>query len=618
MGATQGDLLTCKMNVSLFYKSCSKDFDYLRYSRDSVRKFCSGFSEIVLCLPEGETFDWPEAKIVNVRETFTPYMFQQAVKLFSDTWCSGDFITYQDSDTIFDKPTTPEDLFYSGKPVWITRPYGGDRTDVNVWKHPTEKFLGESVDFEGMYRHPFTVPRDVLKRIRGFCQYRHGVSLDEYIKAQCHPTNPLALVFSEWNTVAAFAHRHCPEQFHWINASKEIPSPGRVYQGFSWGDAKRKSEDIAKFKEILEPSGGAVTVVGGEPHQPLPVSVHATHGLTIPSAISFIASQVKDNFHKARIIRDLKKAWQGKGMAPKASPGPIPPPAMAIVEVPAPKKRGRPRKNPFPDQTNDHSTTTHNGNPGIQGIRTKRSGREISGSGEKVEGEFGKSILLCVHSYPGANETILRHQPYFERAGASRIVGIGTTDGGCVFPWESVNIGDNSYMKLIGPDDHLCRLLIDTIRWCLSQPEDKFIIAEYDTLFLRPFPEFSGVTACKTGDRVNGCLAPWFAHNPWGFDRASAPALLQALNDALPLSSYYPNNSPDIFFGLACDMRSIVPTCNFRMFTRNTLDVPGDLDLASQAAADGVHVIHGCKTTEHLKAIEDGLNNPTGVLSKVE
>jgi hypothetical protein len=27
---------------------------------------------------------------------------------------------------------------------------------------------------------------------------------------------------------------------------------------------------------------------------------------------------VKDNFHKARIIRDLKKEWAGKGAPPKS------------------------------------------------------------------------------------------------------------------------------------------------------------------------------------------------------------------------------------------------------------------------------------------------------------
>lgn len=240
------------MKTSIFIKSCQKDFPYLEWCRKSIQKFAKNFHEVVLCLNEGEQFDWPGAKIVHYREKMTPYLGQQAVKCSADSLCEGDYILFQDSDTIFTKYIHPDDFFINGKPYWLLTPYEEARNDQQVWRGPTEKFLGQSFGYEGMRRHPLVVPRGVLERIRGFCSYKHGVSLDEYIKAQSVPNSPLALSFSEWNAVAAFAFTHCPDQFHWIDTSKEEPPEGCCDQGFSHGGPSRLQEDIAKFREILD------------------------------------------------------------------------------------------------------------------------------------------------------------------------------------------------------------------------------------------------------------------------------------------------------------------------------------------------------------------------------
>ena len=218
------------------------------------------------------------------------------------------------------------------------------------------------------------------------------------------------------------------------------------------------------------------------------------------------------------------------------------------------------------------------------------------------------SLLLAIHSYPGANETFARHWPSYQKSGATRIVGVGTTDHGCEFPCESVEIGENAYMKMKGSDDHLCRRLINTVKWCLTQPEQRFIISEYDTIWLRKMPHFKGINACKTGGHINGSKTNQFFHNPWCFDRESGPRLVSALEAVLPDSDTYPDNSPDLFFGLACERARIEVGCTWKMFTRNSLDLNGDLDLAVQAARDGVHVIHGVKKDFEYFSILEALN----------
>jgi hypothetical protein len=349
-------------------------------------------------------------------------------------------------------------------------------------------------------------------------------------------------------------------------------------QGFTHGGEERKQQDLAKFREILEPVTSVprevVNVVEGEPRQ-RDVPIHATHSLTESSAIEFLASQVRDNPHKARIIRQLKAAWRGKGVKNEKKSSMTVGTRLTCGDV----------------------------------VMDRSTGKFIN-----------NGLLLCIHSYPGANETMARHWPNFLNAGATRIAGIGTTDGKCTWPDgldAVVDIGENAYMKFKGKDDHLCRRLLDTVKWCLTQPEDRFAIVEYDTLILKPFPQFSGVHAHLTGGRVNGSKTKQFHHNPWAWGREHGPQLIAALEAALPHSREYPNNSPDLFFGLACEMANIKVTCPWKMFTRNSLDSKGDLELAVEAALDGAHVIHGVKTAEEYFAITNTLKEKHLPMSNV-
>lgn len=213
--------------------------------------------------------------------------------------------------------------------------------------------------------------------------------------------------------------------------------------------------------------------------------------------------------------------------------------------------------------------------------------------------------LLAIHTFPGGSPALLRHAPYFERSGASRIVAITTTDGVCMVPegWEQKAIGVNSYMN----GDVLCRRLLDTIAWCAKQPEDRYIIAEYDVLFFHPVPEFSGICVDKTGGQTWGSEASWFGHNPWCLDRESCQPLMNAMVEIIMQGHCTygkPESSPDVFFAYACE-RSGLPVKHdlMRLFTRNCFDTPGSLYEARQAYLDGCDVIHGCKTKAELEFI---------------
>lgn len=517
-----------------------------------MEKFVTGLHEIVLCLPEGDDFDWPGANIVHLRERGVTYLTQQCAKLYSDEWCSGDFILFQDSDTCFDRPIKPEDLMIGGNPFWPIRPYGDARQDQQIWRAPTEKYMGEPVAFEGMARHPFFVPRGVLRKMRAFCEMQHGIPLWDYIQNQGNPAHPLALVFSEWNALSAFSLKHARDQFHWIDLSKEEAPAACCVQGFSHGGEGRKQEDIAKFREIL---GGETLrdVVARANNGDTIVSdqagIHLLRGrdMSVSDAISALVREArKAPVCKGRVLTALRKA----GLVKRGK----------LMELPDDEPAPVPMKDP--------------------------------------------SVLLAIHSFPGANDCVERHWPHYYLSGATRIVGIGTTDGKCRWPvdCESVNIGKNKYID--GP--HLPQRLADTIEWCLTQPEDRFIIAEYDVLFLGAVPPWTGAMLHRTGGKLPDAKASWFGHNPWCLDRESAARIMHELRAIIQeghCQSRWPEASPDVALGYAVDRLKLPFAPLERMFTRNSLEEAGALDLAVAAVRDGATIIHGCKTPHAFDAL---------------
>lgn len=563
--------------VDIFIKTRSLDYPWLEWCVRSICKFTSGLRSVFLLSPEpisGLLIDQglPNGWTGHTSPDKEPgYLWQQVCKLHADEHTDAEWILFMDSDCVFTRPVSPSDFIHDGKPIWLYTPLDQARPDQHVWAPVMEKFLGRKPQHEFMRRHPFIVQRWMLEEFRKFCQYRHGKTLEEYIMGEADPGNHLALKFSEWNCLGFFLWEYHRDKVAWF-VDSEAGAPC-IYQGFTHGGEQRKQEDLAKFKELLagQPEEGNIDSGVAPDGSKVTSSGEGGRDLTVSSAIAFLCENATDNAYKARVIRKLKAGWKGKGEPP------------------------RKRSTGTPAQKNGHSVT-----------RTMKVATKVHGWDE---------VLLCIHSYPGANDTVARHWRSYEKFGADRIVGIGTLDNKTTFPCASVNIGEDGYMKLKGKDDHLCRRLLDTVKWCLTQPEDRFAIIEYDTIPLRKMPKWKGVNASLTGGQVNDSKARSFYHNPWLFDRASGEELVRAMEVVLPESAEYPNNSPDLFFGLACERAEIRVGCKFTLFTRNSLDAPGDLDLAVEAAVNGAHVIHGVKEAFEYDTIMNALNGKHLALS---
>jgi hypothetical protein len=230
------------VTTSLFIKSYRGDFRWLTYCLRSIQKFATGFQEIVIVIPDTDNLDHLTAeRVVKVKESGTPYLFQQVVKMYADTYTDADFISFVDSDCIFVEPVTPETFMTDGKVNWLYTPWEHIPEDVK-WREVMQKCLGEDPPAEMMRRHPQMIPRWALEEFRGFVAQKHGVSLEHYILSQPGRS------FSEFNVCGFYLWLYHHDKIHWINTEDYLP-PTVLSQYWSWGGITPEIE--AEVKTLL-------------------------------------------------------------------------------------------------------------------------------------------------------------------------------------------------------------------------------------------------------------------------------------------------------------------------------------------------------------------------------
>jgi hypothetical protein len=236
------------MTCDIFIRSYYKDFEWLSYCLAAIERYCSGFRSVVVVIPETSRTRLNKLSLPasGVRLEFChayrdDYLGQQATKMLADLFTDADFICHVDSDCIFSRQTTPEDLVFRGRVRVVIRPnklLGRQRP----WQQPTERFLGWPVTYDFMQQQPFTFPRWLYSQVRNHCTRLHEVDIETYITSQ--PPRS----FSEYNVLGAYAYRYCAESFLWIDTSAEELAEPNCRWYWSWGgftpEIRREIEQI--------------------------------------------------------------------------------------------------------------------------------------------------------------------------------------------------------------------------------------------------------------------------------------------------------------------------------------------------------------------------------------
>lgn len=227
--------------------------------------------------------------------------------------------------------------------------------------------------------------------------------------------------------------------------------------------------------------------------------------------------------------------------------------------------------------------------------------------------------LLVILSHSGANETVQRHWPWYERAGCD-ILGVGRENTNSVWPLfnnaqlsngnhyiGSLNVGQES-----GPvgANHIERFtnvlqaLTVEARFMLYE---RFAIIEYDGIFTKPIPDTApGLTTKLAGHLTPGFMSEHFYHTPWIVDEDTGIDIVRYGKRMLK-AGLIEHGFIDRWLGLMHDLYKFpLHDLGHLSYTQNTI-LPHHYDDARKAVKNGAFYLHGVKTHEALEAINGGL-----------
>ncbi len=250
------------MTCSILIKSFPKDFGWLSYCLKSIHKFATGFSEVVVIIPDDSDLPLTAERLVKIHEpgpsAASPsnhgsgYAYQQVVKMNADKYCQSDFILHIDSDTIFIQPVHafdsivgPSPFITDDKPLWLMTPFKDILpTDKNLNAHveSMRRFSGVDPEFEYMRRMGQMIPRWAYGCFREFCLAKHNQTFEQYAMAQGFRG------ISEFNLMGHFLHREFPNFIQFHDTRFGIPD-SVVMQSWSWNGITPEIRD--KMEKIL-------------------------------------------------------------------------------------------------------------------------------------------------------------------------------------------------------------------------------------------------------------------------------------------------------------------------------------------------------------------------------
>lgn len=264
------------MKVGILYVTFARDIEWLRYSLESIGKYCSGFAGVTVVVPT-----WDFDKFTQFERYSTPscpvrikqfleypgrgFVHHLAMKCYADVFMPDmDVILHMDPDCLFFKPCTPEDYLATVSdssmedgdcrkvPVLVVEPYSELVTKHPArynWKGVTEMALKFDCPYETMCRHPAA---HIPSTYWGVRNHIEGVHRQPFLDFVIRQKNAYPQGFGEFNTLGAYAMKFLPDKYHFIDRKDKgidaDPEP-KVWQGWSYEGV---SKNINRIKKILE------------------------------------------------------------------------------------------------------------------------------------------------------------------------------------------------------------------------------------------------------------------------------------------------------------------------------------------------------------------------------
>lgn len=215
-------MTTSALKPHILIRTYNKDREWLEYCLKSIKKHNPELG-VTIVAPEGHDVGYPAIQVPPVHQD--GYIDQQHTKLRAVAFVPKDttHVIHIDSDCLVIGNLM--DLFIDGKPLLLKTPW--EMIDsATIWREPTRELIGFDPPFEYMRRHPFVYPLKIYNELGVHLEKLHGDWGQWFYKLT---------KLSEFNLIGAFAERYMPEEFHWLDTSKDPLPPLKVKQGWSWG-----------------------------------------------------------------------------------------------------------------------------------------------------------------------------------------------------------------------------------------------------------------------------------------------------------------------------------------------------------------------------------------------
>jgi len=238
------------MTYDIFYRTYAGDAVWLEYSLQSIHKFVTGYSSVIVTAPESSRsviepivlkhgFKFIACQALHRND----YVGQQATKMYADLYTTSDLVVHVDSDVIFTKPVTLQSFLNAEgiKPLNLKSAYANINTP---WKKVTESHVGFKVHYEYMRRIPLVYPREIYKHTRHHLEKVHGITFNKFIRSMRSATSSI----SEFNIIGAISERYYPNCIEWQDTHGTVPIPEHyAIQYWSWGGINNHEEEIQQL-----------------------------------------------------------------------------------------------------------------------------------------------------------------------------------------------------------------------------------------------------------------------------------------------------------------------------------------------------------------------------------
>lgn len=257
------------MKTSIIYVTFSRDLEFLKYSLQSFRKFCTGFHSVVVVVPTHEMdlflplekeFSTDNCKVwirTFLEMQNKGFVHHEAMICYADVFCpDADFICHVDPDCLWTKATTPEIYFRDGKPILLIESWDALRERGHDgrygWKKPVEDAVKFDTTHETMCRHPAVHYRRTYKLTRERIESAHQTPFTDYVLRQ---KNGFPQGFCEFVTLGVIAIKYLPDNYCFVDRGydRELHDPiNHLEQGWSYClHDGRRDETLKWVKNIL-------------------------------------------------------------------------------------------------------------------------------------------------------------------------------------------------------------------------------------------------------------------------------------------------------------------------------------------------------------------------------